>query len=134
MIATATRAMLVLAALATAGVLVRAADVASLSSLVFLLGIAAWGVLPYAALLWSLARRPAHPWRARIVAGIALPVVGAAAWSIWRGFITSSDGQAALLFLFLPPYQLLAIAVVLGSAEWWMRGPGAGVGGARPGR
>ncbi|MCU0649193.1 MAG: hypothetical protein MUF00_14430 [Gemmatimonadaceae bacterium] len=117
----ATRALLVCTALATVGVLLWAADYSRPSLYAVLALMLGWAALPYALLWGTLSRRPEHAVRTRVVAALAVASAAVAGWFIGAGFIGSSDGQAALVFLFLPVYQLMAIGAVLLPTEWWIR-------------
>ena len=82
-------------------------------------------VLPFAVLAVSphlvlarLARGFAHDAvKSRVLLAVALLVTVPASWLYAEGFLVTPDAQSALLFVFLPVYQLIAGAVA-GMAIW----------------
>ncbi len=82
-------------------------------------------VLPFAVLAVSphlvlarLARGLAHDAvKSRVLLGVAVLVTAPAVWIYAQGFLIEPDPQSALLFVFLPIYQLITGAVA-GMATW----------------
>ena len=74
----------------------------------FLVGLAIWAFIPFA-LLAALSRLISVP-------GLLLTLFGLAAvqWLAVAEFLGSSDGQAGLIFLFLPFWMLLGVLAAWG--------------------
>ncbi len=114
------RGVLLLAAFASLGIMVYAADLSHpllwLLSLVF----GAWVVSPY----WFLFNTSlkGEPNLVREIAVLLLSI-GLACFGLsiyYDGFFVHLDAQNGLLFLFIPLWQWVAVGVVLGGLSFWM--------------
>jgi hypothetical protein len=110
-------------AIATAGLVIRMADVTVGTSL-FLLLVLGWCVSPYAAIVMALHR----PWKsteAMLVAfATTIAIAGFAAYVYIVAFFVKPDPQGGLVLLFIPLWQWVGVVVGLGVAWLMERRPG----------
>ncbi len=84
----------------------------------FFLPFAAWGLAPFALAAWTARLRPRNTLSAAaVLAGSAL-VAGGNAWILTQAFVVHPDPQSGLVFLFLPGYEIVALAPFLAAARW----------------
>lgn len=111
----ASRIIALLMAIATAWLLLKAADLSGGSALflVFLLG---WCVSPYA----LVALAPGRPWRSTEAALVAFATtVAASGFALYVyivAFLVHPDAQGGLVFLFIPLWQWIGALLGLGVA------------------
>lgn len=119
----ATRILALLMAIATAGLVLRMADVTVGTSL-FLLLVLGWCVSPYGAIALALGR----PWKSAEAMLVALAttiaIAGLAAYIYIVAFFVKPDPQGGLLLLFIPLWQWVGVVVGLGVAWLVERRPG----------
>lgn len=109
-------------AIATAGLVLRMADITVGTSLFLLLALA-WCVSPYAAIVLAL-RKPWTGTEASLVAfATTLGVSGLALYVYSVAFFVKPDPQSGLVFLFIPLWQWVGVVVGLGVAWLVQRRP-----------
>ena len=104
--------------IATAGLVIRMADMTVGTSL-FMLLVLGWCVSPYAAIALALHR----PWSSTEAVLVALAttiaIAGLAAYTYIVAFFVKPDPQGGLVLLFIPLWQWVGVVVGLGVA-WLM--------------
>ena len=114
----AARVLAIAMAIATAGFVIRMADITVGTSL-FLLLVLGWCVSPYAAIALALHR----PWKSAEAVLVALAttiaIAGLAAYVYIVAFFVKPDPQGGLVLLFIPLWQWVGVVVGLGVA-WLM--------------
>lgn len=111
----AARILALVMAIATAGLVIRMADVTVGTSL-FLLLVLGWCVSPYAAIALAM-RRPWKSTEAVLVAfATTIGIAGLAAYVYLVTFFVKPDPQGGLVLLFIPLWQWVGVVVGLGVA------------------
>lgn len=114
----ASYALLALGLLATLGAMLYAGQPRSWRWLVGVSGFAGWAALPWLAcgfaVRWLSRSRAAS---ALMLAASAL-LCAATAWLLVDTLFVHIDAQGGLVFLFLPVWQLVALAPCVGAALW----------------
>ena len=114
----AARVLAIAMAIATAGFVIRMADITVGTSL-FLLLVLGWCVSPYAAIVMALHR----PWKSTEAVLVAfattIAIAGLAAYVYIVAFFVKPDPQGGLVLLFIPLWQWVGAVVGLGVA-WLM--------------
>lgn len=108
----ATLAVLAVGALATAAIMLAATDGAADGGIGWLLGFLLWALLPYPLLALGTARLRRHGLQWVVLAGSVLLTAAALliyALAVWG----EPDAQGALVFVFIPLYQLGAAILML---------------------
>lgn len=119
----ASRIIALLMSIATAGLLLKAADL-SAGRVLFLVLVLAWAVSPYALLALAL-RRPWMSTEAVLVAfATTIAVSGLALYIYTVAFLVKPDAQGGLVFLFIPLWQWVGALIGLGVAWLIERRPG----------
>ncbi len=113
------RGVLLVAALASLGIMVYSADLSHpllwLVSLVF----GAWVVSPYWFLFRTLSKGEPNLVRERAVLLLSIGLACFGLSIYYDGFFVHLDAQNGLLFLFIPLWQWVAVGLVLWGLNFW---------------
>lgn len=114
MLTRATYVTLLAGASATLGFMAYAgAEPAGLAWWLSLLPFAAWALLPYALLAAAAHRRPANLASRSVVCAAAALLSGFSILVLYSAFVTHLDPQSAVVFVFLPLWQLIGLLPLL---------------------
>lgn len=77
-----------------------------------------WALVPYALVAAATRWRPANRASRSVLCAAAALLSGLSILSLYSAFVIHLDAQSALVFIFLPLWQLVGLLPFLGASRW----------------